>query len=169
MVLGTFTAALMLIPDLERMLKEVRISHDSDLMPHIMTNNGILSRVTSAMFVIRLDWTVPEVLDTWQSIESVLLWRCFSPFSPSLWSTWNPAKILVPRSRMGTRDNWRMNFTAIIVFWLFSFWFFKYLILVGIAVGAFFIPEGTFAQGNTTVFVFLNMRYFNFVCLFVFL
>lgn len=29
----------------------------------------------------------------------------------------------------------------------FRFWFFKFLVLVGITVGAFFIPDGTFNTG----------------------
>lgn len=31
---------------------------------------------------------------------------------------------------------------------LFRFWFFKFLILIGITVGAFFIPDGTFHNGT---------------------
>lgn len=41
------------------------------------------------------------------------------------------------------------NFT----FFLFSFWFFKFLALVGITVGAFFIPDGEFTTGRMCVCV----------------
>lgn len=35
---------------------------------------------------------------------------------------------------------------------LSRFWFFKFLILVGITVGAFFIPDGTFHNGTNLVY-----------------
>lgn len=35
-----------------------------------------------------------------------------------------------------------------------SFWFFKFLVLVGITVGAFFIPDGDFNAGNGAASLF---------------
>lgn len=34
-----------------------------------------------------------------------------------------------------------------LIFFSLSFWFFKFLVLVGITVGAFFIPDGDFNTG----------------------
>lgn len=36
---------------------------------------------------------------------------------------------------------------ALLFFLFFSFWFFKFLVLLGITVGAFFIPDGVFSTG----------------------
>jgi len=43
----------------------------------------------------------------------------------------------------------------IIKYFVNRFWFFKFLILVGITVGAFFIPDGTFHDGTFLVKLFL--------------
>lgn len=43
----------------------------------------------------------------------------------------------------------------------FRFWFFKFLVLVGITVGAFFIPDGTFNTGAD--FLVFNLTYIFFI------
>ncbi len=41
-----------------------------------------------------------------------------------------------------------LNLLDFIIDYFVRFWFFKFLILVGITVGAFFIPDGTFHDGT---------------------
>lgn len=43
----------------------------------------------------------------------------------------------------------KLNLLDFIIDCFVRFWFFKFLILVGITVGAFFIPDGTFHDGTT--------------------
>lgn len=48
----------------------------------------------------------------------------------------------IPPSLLGSRSQTVPSLSSC------SFWFFKFLVLVGITVGAFYIPDGAFTSGE---------------------
>lgn len=93
------------------------------------------------------------------SWDTSLCTVCVSPwpasffYSPPSWLVFVAAKTHVQLFRMGkgySHYSLLCNKAAVlkISVYFLRFWFFKFLILVGITVGAFFIPDGTFHNGT---------------------
>lgn len=104
------------------------------------------------------------VMSSWDTSPCTVCaspWPASSFYSPLLWLVFVPAKTHVQLYRMGKYYSYfPLLCTCKQVYWTsecfvcFRFWFFKFLILIGITVGAFFIPDGTFHTGTHVTFLF---------------
>lgn len=130
------------------------------LLNHIVVS--LLCRSQDFVRVGQLYLVLKTKLIVTSSWDTSLCTVCASPwpasffYSPPSWSVFVAAKTHVQLFRMG---KYCSHYSLVCTFkqgcsiddsclCFFRFWFFKFLILIGITVGAFFIPDGTFHNGT---------------------